>query len=281
MALDMQTAIANYGFVAVFAQSNPEIKAILEEAAANEWDSARFERRLWDTAWWKGTDETRRSLQILQSTDPASYNAQLAIKADQINTLAAGYGKTGYDPYALAKAALENGWNDNQLRQVISDTTAFRSVDGALTGQAGEIETHVRNTWASFGMSLSDEWAKNYAQEVLSGRQTLGGLDNEAARRAKQMFPNFADAFDQGKTLREIADPYITTLANTLELPPDQVNLQDPYIKKALQGQNGEPTSLWQFERSLKDDARWQYTKQANNEAYSLVQQIGKDWGFM
>jgi hypothetical protein len=71
-----------------------------------------------------------------------------------------------------------------------------------------------------------------------------------------------------------------------LELPGTQIDFaKDPSIKKALQYKDpktGQPQvkPLWQFERELKDDSRWQYTKQAKNETYAILQQVGQDWGF-
>jgi hypothetical protein len=53
VALDFQTALSQYGAVGVFAQQQPEINALLQRAINEEWDSARFERELWNTNWWK------------------------------------------------------------------------------------------------------------------------------------------------------------------------------------------------------------------------------------
>lgn len=277
----MQQAIAAYGFVGLFAASNPEVRAILERAAAEEWDSAKFERALWDTNWWKSNDEQRRSLEILRTTDPATYGSTLANKANVISNLAQQMGKEGVDANALAFAALTNNWNDDQLKNVIADSGVFRTVDGALTGTAGQYESHIRQTWAQFGLKVSDDWIKRYAQEISAGRQTLDGLDNEARNWAKRAFPSFTEQIDAGHTMQELASPYIQAMAQTLELSDGNLGLDDPYIKKALQGTDGQPLSLWQFERMLKDDPRWANTKQARNDAYSLVQQIGKDWGFL
>jgi hypothetical protein len=70
-------------------------------------------------------------------------------------------------------------------------------------------------------------------------------------------------------------------MAATLEISDKDVKLSDSYIKKALEGANGERTPLWQFEKMLKDDPRWDKTKQARNETYDLLAQVGKDWGFV
>jgi hypothetical protein len=45
--------------------------------------------------------------------------------------------------------------------------------------------------------------------------------------RAKAAFPQFANQIDAGMTIRDIADPYISTYAQTLEVPETQVTLKD------------------------------------------------------
>jgi hypothetical protein len=75
--------------------------------------------------------------------------------------------------------------------------------------------------------------------------------------RAKAAFPQFANQIDAGMTVRDIADPYISTYAQTLEVPETQVTLKDPAIKKALAqtGQDGTTQTsmpLWQFQRTAQ-----------------------------
>jgi hypothetical protein len=37
---------------------------------------------------------------------------------------------------------------------------------------------------------------------------------------------------------------------------------------------------MWQFTRALKDDPRYDKTTTARTDAYSVLQQVGKDFGF-
>jgi hypothetical protein len=38
--------------------------------------------------------------------------------------------------------------------------------------------------------------------------------------------------------------------------------------------------SLWQVQDMMRQDPRYDHTKQAVSDAYSMINQIGKDWGF-
>jgi hypothetical protein len=255
VALDFQTALSQYGAVGVFAQQQPEINALLQRAINEEWDSARFERELWNTNWWKSLNESGRQLAVLQATDPASYNSQIQQQVARIDLIARQLGVTQIDEVTLAYHSLLNGWDDTMLRAAVVDRAQIFGTDqGALVGAAGEVESHIR--------------------------QTIGGVDNVARAQAAKMYPGFADQINAGQTLRQIADPYIQTMANTLELADTDIKLDDPYIRQALQDANGGVVPLWQFERKLKSDPRWDKTKQAANETYAVLQQIGNDWGF-
>lgn len=285
MPLDLQTALAQYGLVGLYARNNPEINAVLNKAIAGEWDSARFERELWNTNWWKQLSEQKRLLDVQRVTDPATYSANLANKAKQVGMIAQQLGRTA-NVNRVAELALQNGWSDDYLQAYINDTGALiRAPGGGYAGRSGEVESHIREMWANYGIPSGHMNLEARIQDVLSNRMTLGGLDSEIRNYAKRLFPQFTAEIDAGYTLRDIAEPFIQTMANTLEISPTDITLNDQSIKKALSWQ--EPKSnyvttmpLWEFERFLKNDVRWDKTKQARNETYAILEQVGKDWGF-
>ena len=72
-----------------------------------------------------------------------------------------------------------------------------------------------------------------------------------------------------------IAEPYINLMAQTLELSPTAITLNDPYIREALMGidekGNPKPMGLWDFQKRLKNDPRWIKTQQASNDIASTA----------
>jgi hypothetical protein len=281
MPVDFEQALAQYGIVGVFAKTNPEIKKILDQAVAGAWDSARFERALWNTQWWKKQAEAKRNLSVLKATDPAEYKLQLATKATAVASLAARMGVKINVEY-WAQRALDNAWDEGTLRAIIFNNGRSPGFSGG--GEAGEYESHLKETYGAYGVPVSQSRLNSDIHDILAGRQTIGGLDNMLREQAKKMYPQFTADFDAGKTLWDIADPYIQTMASTLEIGDAQINLNDPKIKTALQhtGPDGKhaPMQLWEFEQKLKADPRWDTTKQAANETYSVLEKIGQDWGF-
>lgn len=72
-------------------------------------------------------------------------------------------------------------------------------------------------------------------------------------------------------------------MADTLEMDPGTINLKDPYIQQALMGdsETGAPMGLWDFQKMLRKDERWQYTKQANAQADGLARSVLEMFGFV
>jgi hypothetical protein len=87
-------------------------------------------------------------------------------------------------------------------------------------------------------------------------------------------------------TVKQIASPYVNSMANILEVPQDSLSLNDPTINKALTNidQTGKQTAvpLWQFETNLRQDPRWATTKNAkdtlDSTAHSILQNFGLAW---
>lgn len=287
MALDFQQALDQYGFVGLLAKSNPELSPLFKKAVDQEWNSARFERELANTPWWKRLSERKRSIAVMRSTDPATWKTTFDSKRSEVSALAQRMGLK-VDSNIWAQQALENDWDEAALRAALTydprTKNSFSVVNGGLTGEAGQIEGQVKETYAAYGLPVSQTRVQQVAQAVMGGRNSIDGIVNETRNLAKKQYSQFAQEIDAGMTIREIADPYVQTMANVLETPDSEITLNDAFVRKALQhkGADGKPAAmpLYEFERQLKDDPRWGQTKQAKNETYALLQQLGKDWGF-
>ena len=83
----------------------------------------------------------------------------------------------------------------------------------------------------------------------------------------------------EGTDLETIYAPYKTTMASVLELDPKSINLNDQTLRSAI-GMNGE-MPIYDFQRALRKDARWQYTNNARKEVSDSVSKVLQDFGFM
>ena len=83
---------------------------------------------------------------------------------------------------------------------------------------------------------------------------------------------------DQGLDLDAVYAPYKNTMASLLELNPDSISLNDPLLRSAIQGDKEMP--LYDFQRALRKDPRWQYTNNARETVSNGLTQVLKDFGF-
>ena len=86
-----------------------------------------------------------------------------------------------------------------------------------------------------------------------------------------------AKLMDQGMDLDAIYSPYQSLMENVLELPRGSVTLDDATLRNAITTEGEVP--LYQFERDLRKDTRWQFTKQAKDEVSNAVLGILRDFG--
>lgn len=83
---------------------------------------------------------------------------------------------------------------------------------------------------------------------------------------------------DNGIDLQTIYSPYRSMMASTLEVNPAAIQLNDPTLRMAI-GPDKE-MSLYEYQRQLRQDPRWQYTNRAREEVSSAALKVLKDFGF-
>ena len=82
-----------------------------------------------------------------------------------------------------------------------------------------------------------------------------------------------------GTDLGTIYTPYRQYMSQILEIPQDQISLNDPTLRMAI-GPDKE-MNLHDYQNALRKDNRWQYTQNAKDSVSSTVQKVLQDFGFM
>lgn len=184
----------------------------------------------------------------------------------------------------LAVDYITKSWNQQALANKIG--TFYNGEP--VSGQAAQYQDQLNQLYTEYGLPLNQDRMDNRVQRLLSGQVTMDAYVHNVQQTAKSLYPSIAAQLDGGMTVKEIADPYIQTMANLLEVDPNTLSLSTPLIRKALQGtvtvQNGKSTAsstpLWQFEQQVRQDPRWWSTDNAHSQVADILTQIGKDWGF-
>ena len=82
----------------------------------------------------------------------------------------------------------------------------------------------------------------------------------------------------QGVNFETIVSPYRNVMADVLEIAnPEQINMDDPTLMMAF---GDKEMTLYDFQRALRQDSRWQYTNKAREEVSNVALQVLRDFGF-
>lgn len=280
----MQELADSYGYQLAFLKSDKELYSVFQKAVNGGWDATRFVSAVRATGWYKKTSESARNAQQLKYTDPATYNAKVTQALASVTRISGEIGSTlslaGRRNIAASVVSL--GWDDNQVREVLSKYTA-----GATQGAAAQAKDQLKRTAYRNGVNVSDHWLDLWNKQITLGQATVEDAERQLRTHyAASLAPAFKKELEAGSDLADLASPYMQTMAKTLEINPAQVDLFDPTIRKALSGsadQNGKPTGeavpLWQFETSLRKDPRWMETNNARDAADKVTRSLGQMFG--
>lgn len=284
--LSPEELAANYGWSIGFLDSNPELKKLFKDAVAGTWDTNKFQAELRNTKWWRTTSDTARQAQALKSSDPATYNANLAATKLQVQLLASEVGAAVPTSQLdkIAESVINTGLDEDGIRNVLGQYVNFTK-QGTMTGEAGMHQYTMKQYAASMGVQISDQALKNQAALVVRKLATTQDFESQLREQAKSAYPAYAAQIDAGQTVADIASPYMQTMSQELGIPDTSITIQDPLIKSALNGLNadGKPTgkSLMDFTTSLRNDPRWNKTDNAINSAMSVGNKVLTDMGLI
>ena len=89
---------------------------------------------------------------------------------------------------------------------------------------------------------------------------------------------NIKKMMADGTDLETIYAPYKNLMYQVLEINPESIDLNDSTLRSAI-GINGE-MPIYEFQRKLRKDPRWQYTNNAREEVSSVALKVLRDFGF-
>ncbi len=152
---------------------------------------------------------------------------------------------------------------------------------GAPAGTAAENIATLREYARDMGLDLERDYKSSlsdWLQRLDRGEsiQVFKDLirDNVAATEGKVT----GDLVKRGLTLKEIYQPYKTLMASTLELSPEEIQLNDPLLRSAI-SQDGQ-LNLFDWKKRLRTDKRWEFTEAAREDVYANTYKILRDFGF-
>lgn len=150
------------------------------------------------------------------------------------------------------------------------------------TKEASALETtrqDLMKTALANGVTLDADQLANFEARIKAGEE-VNAIKNTIRETAALGMPDQVKKLaSSGVDLATIYSPYKSVLAQTLEINPNSITLDDPTLRMAI-GPDKE-MSLYEYQRALRKDNRWQYTDQARTEASDVAKTVLKDFGFM
>ena len=275
----------------------PELRDTVQEAIANGWNVEKFlrDRRVVDWLGTKGED-AKRAIRI--EFDPARKqewenllrDAKNAVKDLAKQTYNLDITEEQLD--RLARRYVYEGWEGNPRGlQVWMAERVEKGGQRTETVTGGTIESYQRDLQGlarRFGLEYTPDWYQRQATNLLNPDSgvTNEKLVNDMIREAESLYPVFSGRLSADYGVRDAANSYLAQMSRLLEIDPESIELNDPLLTRAFgsaQEANGSPKlmSLWDFQKSIRADERWQNTLDATQTYDSIGMQLGKAMGFV
>jgi hypothetical protein len=130
-------------------------------------------------------------------------------------------------------------------------------------------------------------WFEASMKGLVSGKLNPQQIDDQLQARAKSFAPGLSNLIDQGQTLRQAADPWLTAIADTWELGSvNEIDLNDATVQKVLnytdEKGNVSPINLYDAKKmARRDTVRFDATQTAKQEKTRIASTLLRDMGFL
>lgn len=274
---------ANYGALASYLD-DPEVGPLLMQAATQGWTQTTFDARLAETNWYKTTTASQREWDLLSRSDPASAKQRVDQMSTQIRTLLSQQGVseqfTDERVTELATQLIRNGAPAEQVPQAVLAEAQYQPT--APVGKLGQTQAQAKGLAQQYGLPLSDQAAFDWAKKIATGQTTEDGLQTYLRETAKGRYASLAAQLDQGFTVKQLLDPQIQMISQTLEVDPERIDITDPKYAAILDVPDQGGTRVM----TLSETAKWakgtsdyRNTTTAKNAAGELAQTLAQTFG--
>ena len=290
--LDKYELAQKYGLTYATIKANKELYSLFQKAVKGQWDATLFTAKLKNTHWWRTTSDSQRKFFLLRTGDPATYKAKWSSYQFSINKMAVDVGLTtqinskGQSSALLKKAIdykMRDGWSDARIKAYLGSHVGMHGNE--MYGEAGEAYDQVFSLAYANGQTYSKGWYQDNIRKVVSGKTTIEALQAQIRNAAASKYYAFANQIRAGQTVLDLAQPYVSAVAQILELPQTDIDLKNKYVEKAMTSKvaagqmGGTQYPLWKFENDLRSDPLWKKTNNARESMFSVAHQVAKDFG--
>lgn len=299
-------AEADFALPETIFKNVPSLNKILDRYVKENWTEAKLRKAIRDDVWYRQNSGVikQRYVQLFnyrdlvntgQAQGTTQYEQDIVKLERQIADKARSLGSgIASDPAALRKAA-ENMYITNVGIDDAMTTDFIAAAIRPITSTIGGVATQTYSGQALKDYQAIQDIARSNGfrvKDIIPGgmneRQVLEGIatgkldPNRIAQDtrilAQQGQPQYVrDLLSQGYNLDQVFAPYRQTMANLLEINPDEIDLNDQTLRSAISDKGD--MNIYDFKKTLKKDNRWQYTENAKQEVSDITLKILRDFG--
>lgn len=315
----MSIAAQKYGGIDEIFRTNPELADLLRRAVGDvndpldDYDVSRFTSELENTKWFKENAGPIRQrgfykrqydslVSALKKDDPnyqskieelnrtSEYGRGLQNAIETVTEQwTTQYGTPTAEDLTTIKAIateLYDYANENdtvKIRNLVLAKPKRFSPTSVMGGNTGENIADLRKVAAANGLNLEKDFGtsiQTWLDRLAKGEniETIKSIIRNTAKTTWNVNDRIAGLLDQGVDLSTIYSPYKTRMATILEIAPETISFNDLASKGIIGGK--EEKNLYDFERELRKDPRWQYTENARQDVSNSVLGVLRDFGF-
>lgn len=262
-----------------------EVRKVLMDGADKGWDDQALGAQLANTNYFKTHDANVRKYETRQHTDGPTLNSDILKNQGKISTMAQKMG-VDLDPatiLTMAQNSVKFNWlNESDFTSAVAAEAQYKP---DYSGDIGGYETKAKNIARDYLQPIDDEAAFRYAKDMAAGKIDENTITSNFKKTAKGLLgPDYDAQIDAGIPPRVLMGGQINTVANLMEIDPNNVDLvNDSRFQSVLQlvDDKGKrrPMTVAEVSRHVKGLDDWWKTDNANKEVANKADYIGKVMG--
>jgi hypothetical protein len=272
-----------------------QIDKLFTTAKAENWTEVTFTEALKQTTWWQQTLPSLRSFFIethdprnastfaekmgIQTANVAASLEKLGIRAQQVDPVTGKVIDNNVTIQGIAMEAVKNGWTDVQMLQHLGDNAQLLFTGGGTIGSSVD---NIKKQALNYGITIDNNYLNTIQRSLLDptdGRDTQYYL-NEMKAQAIDLYKPFASSIKEGRSLYEVTNSYRNQMATLLEVDSTNLTWKD-LMAKVVDPTTGNARTFADFNKQVKQDPLWQYTKNAKETYSNTALDLMKQFGFM
>lgn len=280
-----------FGFSTEFLKETPEVRKLIDRAIENEWTPERFSDALKGTDWWKEKSDAQRRFDLLQVENPGQVERQLQDARNAIRRMAMrlGVALDRGEISGIARNWVRNELSEDAVRNLVGRKYSPgrrrpNVYDRENLGIAGRARAQVSAMARNYGFVLSGRRANEFARNIARGVRSVEDYEGYFKERAIDLFPTIAADIREGRTVRDILEPYMQIASQELGINPATMNTTASKWLKPLakRMKNGEERRMTNDEwvRELRTNSRYGFDRTQAGQQVAAQLTMGLEEAF-